>query len=165
MSQENRYYAGIGSRDTPDNIQVLIGMVAKRMARKKWILRSGGARGADMAFEEACDKAGGKKEIFRPEDSNKESLELASTIHPIWRACNIWAKRAHARNCQIILGKELDIPVKFVVCWTPRGKKTGGTRTGIILAESRKIPVYNLGDQDSIGLVLSNITKHINKGE
>jgi len=46
------YYSGIGSRSTPENILHMMGDVAYRLANKGWILRSGGADGADNAFEQ-----------------------------------------------------------------------------------------------------------------
>jgi hypothetical protein len=44
----------------------------------------------------------------------------------------------------IILGKNLDEPVKFVVCWTPGGKVVGGTGVAIQIAHKNNIPVINL---------------------
>lgn len=43
-----------------------------------------------------------------------------------------------------ILGKNLDKPVEFVVCWTKNGKDIGGTGAAIRCALDHGIPVYNL---------------------
>lgn len=45
-----KYYAGIGSRQTPDEIQDIMQRLAYKLASQGWTLRSGGADGADMAF-------------------------------------------------------------------------------------------------------------------
>ncbi len=46
-----RYYAGIGSRKTPEEILVIMTHIAVRMRNLGWVLRSGCALGADTAFE------------------------------------------------------------------------------------------------------------------
>lgn len=153
-------YAGIGSRETPADIQRLMTAIAFGLAERDFILRSGGARGADSAFE---DGAGLSKEILLPwkgYENNpsplfkvpKEALTLARTLHPLWDDLTDGARKMHARNCCQILGETLDRPVSFVVCWTPDGlsnekdrtRKSGGTATAIVLASRRNIPVYNL---------------------
>lgn len=45
------YYTGVGSRETPPEIMDLMRAVAKKFASRGWVLRSGGAEGADTAFE------------------------------------------------------------------------------------------------------------------
>ena len=59
--EEKMYYTGIGSRETPIEIQKLFINVGRYLAKKKLILRSGGANGADQAFEKGCDLVSGKK--------------------------------------------------------------------------------------------------------
>ena len=56
------YYAGIGSRETPKNKCRLMTKIAKILSGK-YTLRSGGADGADSAFEAG---AGDNKQIFLP---------------------------------------------------------------------------------------------------
>lgn len=50
-SSSVRYYTGIGSRSTPQNILRLFESLAVTLADEKNVLRSGGAEGADTAFE------------------------------------------------------------------------------------------------------------------
>ena len=45
------YYAGIGSRSTPPEVQLMMTQLAKALSYEGWVLRSGGACGADTAFE------------------------------------------------------------------------------------------------------------------
>lgn len=153
-------YAGIGSRSTPRPALVLIGKLAQVLADYGLTLRSGGAQGADTAFEKGCDRSGGKKEIFLPWrgfNKNKSPLfdpplqaqVIASFCHPNWRACREPARKLHARNCQQIYGVNLDIPVDFVLFWAPeaQGKVEGGTATAVTLAREMKIPTFNLWDE------------------
>jgi hypothetical protein len=106
------------------------------------ILRSGGAEGADRAF--AAKLPDEAMVIYRPEDATPAAIKLASTLHPAWRLCDDYARKLHGRNCMIILGPDLDDPVKFVLCWHDPFKTRGGTLLGMGLAAQRGIPVYNL---------------------
>ena len=61
-----KYYTGIGSRTTPEHILKLMTKIGKYLALNGYVLRSGGANGADTAFEIGCDEGKGVKEIFIP---------------------------------------------------------------------------------------------------
>lgn len=149
------FYAGIGSRQTPPPVLKLMTAIATGLKNKKYILRSGGAVGADTAFHKGAQ---GQAEIFIPwkgyngvnaevgtYNSYADWLELAAQYHPAWNKCGKGARLLHARNMYIILGKDLDSPVKWVICWTPNGEVTGGTGQALRLAMDRGIPIFNLG--------------------
>ena len=51
VGQRNMTYAGVGSRETPPEILAEMTKIAQELAAKKYSLQSGGAIGADMAFE------------------------------------------------------------------------------------------------------------------
>lgn len=46
-----KYYTGVGSRETPEEILKVMEDLAFNLRETGWILRSGGAEGADTAFE------------------------------------------------------------------------------------------------------------------
>lgn len=143
-----KYYAGIGARSTPLHVLKKMTDLAVILENKGFILRSGGADGADKAFESGVSDPA-NKEIFKSKyRALPEAEEIASKIHPAWHNCSEYARQCHARNVHQILGEDLMTPVEFVVCWTPNGEPVGGTRTGILLAESRNIPVINLGKEN-----------------
>ncbi len=159
-------YAGIGSRTTPPEIIEQMTELAGCLAASGWTLRSGGASGADQAFEDGCGT--GNKEIFLPYKNfqkNKSTLyeppiaaiEMAALYHPTrdnFFKLKKYIQTLHARNMQQVFGEELDCPVQFVVCWTPDGcehddlrfKETGGTGQAISAASLNNIPVYNLAN-------------------
>ena len=141
-----KYYAGIGSRKTPEDVLEFMTRFARVLASKGYILRSGGADGADTAFA----KGANKKEILRPKHASAEAIKIAMDIHPAPQHCNEYVRKLHGRNVQIILGENLDKPVDFVVCWSPGGKAIGGTGLGIRLADRESIIVYNLFKQDDL---------------
>jgi|TARA_B110000908_G_scaffold51961_1_gene63394 hypothetical protein len=154
-------YAGIGARDTPQHVMVSMRNAASAMAHQGVTLRSGGADGADTAFEEGCQS--GPKEIFLPWPSFNQSkrtdtgvkgqfpnraLEIAEHFHPAWDRLSDPVRTIMARNCYQLLGGDLQSPSLFVLCWTPGGKVTGGTGQALRIASAFNIPVFNLGNQD-----------------
>lgn len=152
-------YTGIGSRETPSEIIEKIEKIAEHLAKQNWILRSGGADGADLAFEKGCNKAGGIKEIYLPwrgfNNSTSELYRLApacdkiaATIHPVWDKLTQGAKKLHARNVYQVLGLDLETPSNLVVTWTKNGKEVGGTATALKLARQQSIKIINLAIQD-----------------
>src|SRR5277367_3304536 len=133
-----KYYAGIGSRETSQEVKWQIHAIALYLADDGWTLRSGGADGADIAFEYGAGD--GLKEIFLPWkgfNNNRSSLydipdkayEISAQHHPRWQYLKAPVKKLMARNAQQVLGKNLDSPVEFVICWTPDGCTKGENRT------------------------------------
>ena len=150
------YYAGIGSRKTPLYAITMLTYVAKCLANRGWILRSGGANGADKAFEVGCDEADGMADIYLPwplfnghasdlHSISTQAMAMAEKYHPAWGRCSPAARKFHARNCYQILGQTLVAPVEFVVCWTPNGEITGGTGQALRIALDHNIPIFNFG--------------------
>ncbi len=166
------FYTGIGSRKTPQEILDTFSRLARQLELDGWTLRSGGADGADTAFEagvESQDRSA--KEIYLPwEGFNDvegiiagtkawvEAFKLAETVHPAWRNLGQGPRKLHARNCFQVLGLDLSTPSSFVVCWTPDGAqdesdrtaKTGGTGTAIVLAARHGIPVINFAREHAL---------------
>lgn len=155
----NLRYAGIGSRGTPIELKQMIvdiGFYLAEMADA--ILVSGGADGADSFFEEGCDRAGGRKEIWLPHPGfnkrksdllpSKDAFIVAERYVPHWKSCGDFARKAHSRNCHQVLGADLLTPVSFVACWTYKGERIGGTATALSVADDHGIPILNLGSKD-----------------
>ncbi len=134
------FYAGVGSRETPNDILEMMTLTAKALHDKGYTLRSGGAIGADTAFERGTDR----KEIFLATHATKEAISEASRFHPAWDRCTSYARQLHGRNMMILLGADLLAPVRFVLCWTKNGGATGGTGQAIRAANHYRIPVFNL---------------------
>ena len=156
-------YSGIGSRETPPAIQQTMRTVAAELGARGWLLRSGHAEGADMAFELGAKDL--PKEIYLPWQgfnggragidgaidpaslsSYKRAVAYAQHFHPAWEKCSQGARALHTRNVYQILGQDLNTPVKCVICWTKDGKSSGGTGQALRLAEYLEIPVFNLHD-------------------
>ena len=155
-------YAGIGSRETPEDIQNLFSRVASYLSGKGLVLRSGGAPGADQAFERGCDSQLGEKEIFLPwkgfEGSTsalvvKEgpAFEIAKEYHPSWDRLSRGAQLLQARNSHQVLGATLKQPASFVLCWTKGGKGSGGTGQALRIATAFDIPIFDAGAYTDIG--------------
>lgn len=171
MSSENKniFYAGIGSHDTPQLIKDTIEKLAYLLGENGYILRSGGSKGADTAFEVGAKKSKSYFEIYLPwkEFNNregkgyintldlsnyKEAVLIARKHHPNFLKLKEESKKLIVRDTYQVLGKDLDTPSKFIVCWTKdgcitdrdRSKLTGGTGQAISIASKKSIPIFNL---------------------
>lgn len=167
-------YCGIGSRETPMEVLDYMEHFARAVGSTgKFILRSGGAKGADTAFENGVMDKGYPKEIFVPWIGYNGRLgraykvpfmeprlyDLASRIaescHPNWNACSKGVKTMHIRNVAQVLGGDLKDHSRFVVCWTKGGLGQGGTGQAIRIARKFGVPVFDLGsDFDKVRFVL-----------
>lgn len=163
----DKFYAGIGSRETPHDVCQLMTRVATKLAAEGWTLRSGHAQGADRAFEVGAQ---GEAQIYLPwpsfgvkrykDDPGMPVLGEALCLsdlamleaHKLLQRLGIRSPhdgywQLHARNVYQIQGHLKSHPLsKFVVCWCPviNGQPVGGTATAVKLAEHHKIPVFNL---------------------
>jgi len=156
------FYAGIGARGTPAHILVIMTKFAAAVEKLGYTLRTGGAKGADQAFEAGVVDPH-NKEVYLPTAGfagnpssltyTQAALEMAKDFHPNWGACSEFARACHARNCHQMLGGNLDSPVSFVVCWTPGGQATGGTGQALRIAKALGIHVFNLAIADDYALL------------
>ena len=172
MDEQILYYAGIGARATPEDVQDVMTHIAREQYKKGRQLRSGGAKGADSAFEAG---ARDRKQIFKPNywvgNKRFEISEMAYVIaakhHDIWPYLPQWHKDLMARNVHVILGPNLDDPVDHVICWTTDGiyqvkdrtKKSGGTGHAISVACENDIPVFNLNNKTHYKFVMQTLIK------
>jgi len=123
--------------------------MGKALALRGWVLRSGGADGADWAFDWGCGLVRGESEIFFATDAKKWALKEAVNYVPLGRPpFTTWRRRSQqfaARNMMQVLGRDQTQPVKFVLCYFP-GKvfDGGGTGYAVRCALKHGIKVYNL---------------------
>jgi hypothetical protein len=170
------HYTGIGSRETPGEILQAMESFAADAGRGGLVLRSGGAIGADSAFEAGAKRGEGAMQIFLPwpyfggSDSpfrrpTFEAMQIAGDVHPAWDRLSRAVKLLHGRNAHQVLGPGLDEPSDFVACWTPDGalnesscgRSTGGTATAIRVASRNRVPVLNLRDPHCMGIFLKGV--------
>lgn len=159
LPNTSKFYTGIGARKTPQNILIIMTDIAIKMQSCGYTLRSGGAEGADTAFERGTMS----KEIYYASDATEFSMEIASRYHPFWHKMGNYAKKLHGRNTFQVLGRELDTPSGLIFCWTPdgcishseRSRETGGTGTAISIADANNVPVYNLKRKDHLEKIKS----------
>lgn len=154
-------YTGVGSRQTPRQICDKIFTIAVSLGEKGYMLRSGGADGADKAFENGADFGEFEKEIYLPwatfnsrkkndarlNSPQDEAFEIAAAHHPGWRYLSRGARLLHARNVHQVLGPDVTNPQPslFIICWTKDGKGAGGTGQALRLASSYEVGIYDLG--------------------
>lgn len=124
-------YAGIGARNTPQIILEVMRHLSAHLASIGFVLRSGGANGADTAFEvgvedfEASQFFNGeqqkvrRREIYLPWAGfnnnpstlhpgnlpfSKEEIDFAARLHPNWAACRPSVQRLHASSVRQLIG-------------------------------------------------------------
>ncbi len=156
-----KYYTGVGSRETPTYVKTLMTGVARMLEGKGYTLRSGGAKGADYAFEIGTSTpdiysvskkhkpVSGKPSIIPDLEKYRELAKKCclhyNNIH------SQYAKDLHTRNiCQVIGHHEGIVRSDFLLAYTLNGDYVGGTTTAIRCAERFDVPVFNFGTYDCI---------------
>jgi hypothetical protein len=170
----NKFYAGIGSRETPVHIQTFMTEVAQHLKMLGYTCRTGYAIGADRAFYRGATP---ECIVYNPENIIVPSggislecpkfgnwhvaLEIAESFHGGWKDLSPFAKLLIARNTYQILGDDLNTPSDFIICWTrdastgKTSRNTGGTGQAIRIAHHLGIPIYNLADTGCMSYVKS----------
>ncbi len=163
-------YTGIGARKTPGNILNAMVQVGEYMYDTGHTLRSGGAQGADRAFEIGADRQYGLhrneakgeyvpalKHIYLPwkgfegntspfNNVCEEAMKVAALFHPRWDSLSQGAQKLMGRNAYQMLGLDLNTPSACMICWTLGGMVEGGTGQAIRMALYYDIPVLNFGN-------------------
>lgn len=136
--------------------------LAEALNYEGWMLRSGGADGADTAFEMGIPFPH-NHQIFLPSRSFNgrsaedigmydasslpafsQALKTVDKYHPAPHRLSNFARKLMARNAMQVLGPDLKTPSSFVIAWTPGGRLEGGTSQAIRIANDYNIPVFNL---------------------
>lgn len=173
--QNSKYYAGIGSRETPKDVCLHMTAIAKKLAKLGYTCNSGGADGADSAFERGAII---NRQIFLPWDGfNGKYIDSMNKLHNTWKysvplfnedlvrkyhpkpsALSEAGWKFMSRNSYQVLGEDLKTPVEFVLCWTRDGKLKGGTAQALRIAKDRNIPIFNLfhGYRDFANYIMMN---------
>jgi len=160
-----KFYTGIGSRETPKDILGLMYLIAVKLAKNHWVLRSGGAEGADRAFEEGAGSF--TKQIFLPWKNfndnpsrfcnvSETAIKTSLKFHPTPEKLGQGVRKIMGRNLYQVMGLDLNTPSVFLVCWTPfatedaydKTKNIGGTGQAIRIAMNKGIPVFNLNTME-----------------
>lgn len=157
-----KFYTGVGSRETPENILKLMTGVAKKLNEYDYVLRSGGAKGADCAFEIGADKCDiySVNEKHKPISKKPNIIPNLEEYRDLAKICclhynkitNQYAKDLHTRNICQVIGHNINEIIKsdFLLCYTKFGDYVGGTTTAIRCAEHFDVPIFNFGTYDSI---------------
>ena len=172
------YYAGIGARKTPLKVIHQMSDLGAALAGSGWVLRSGGADGADAAFERGADSQGGYTQVFRVnpvaeiESPNQwdrvKCLTTVTQFHPAPGSLSTFVKLLMARNAAQVLGGDLLNQSSFVLFWASGSKRdrdgiiydcNGGTGQAIRIAYHHRVPVFNLYDDGAVDYVLQHSFK------
>lgn len=157
-----KYYAGIGSRETPSSVQPIITSIAEFLYEEGYTLRSGGAPGADKMFEQAVpDKT--RRDIYVPwycfNSStsplcrvSQEAIDFSLAFHPNPYNMKLSVQKLMGRNAYQVLGLDLKTKSDFIVCWTKDAAdgdtvplaNSGGTGQAMRIALAYGIKIFNI---------------------
>lgn len=185
-----KYYAGVGSRETPDDVLLLMIRLGRTLADVGYTLSSGDAIGADRAFwfgatlsprhaEIGCriylHKDGYQGRFNNP----KLGFLVATQFKETWEKAQALASAArggfyglgaggialHTRNVFQIYGHTLRAPVQALYYWaTPKGKMekvSGGTNTAVQIGIKANLPQrINLYLPDGRARAVAFLTKY-----
>jgi len=177
------FYTGVGSRNTPEAIQLIQQQLAMHLEGRGYVLRSGGAKGSDNAFEKGVTVPE-YKEIFVPWsgfngytggpgvidmtglENRGEAASIAETIHPAWDRLSRGARALHTRNVYQVLGLDLKTPSRFLLCWAEyqgnnRNVVKGGTNTAVQLALRNGVPVLNMYGAPNYDAVIEKLAPYL----
>ena len=142
---ETKWYTGIGSRKTPEHVLEELEKIAATLASRGYSLRSGGAKGADSAFERGASN----KRVYRSCDLIPDWCFVEVKKHippnrPPFENMKRSVQRLLARNMMQVLGSDGCTPSEFLVYWTPAGLQDGGTGYALRCAVAHGVKTYNL---------------------
>lgn len=158
----------IGSRETPADICNLMSLIGEKL-QYKYIIRSGGAIGADKAFEKNVKPENKYIYTVKNFDFSQENYEFVYS-----ELMSIWDKDLnfdlYGKTSQILLLRDINQVLgsrktsleksKFLICWTKHerynetGKnRVGGSRIAIRCALKHGIKVHNLVNPETLKTV------------
>jgi len=181
---KTNFYTGVGSRETPKDVGELMEQVAYKLATDGYVLRSGGAAGADnyfyqgakRAFEEGYVKPciylswNGMNELYHDEEKGlyvanrfvatyPDAQAIAKDVRGSFDGLGRGGIAHHTRNVFQVIGHDLNTPSRFLICWAvpsgTAGRVKGGTNTAVKLALRQGIEVINLYETRAVDRVLA----------
>jgi hypothetical protein len=156
----NEKVACFGSRETPDNVLIVMRMLARQLSyHQNCRIASGHCQGADLAFEQGAnpekmivclpwssyndnipvDTASQKKVLGSlPSKDQEYYFRLAKAHHPVWDTLSNGVKLLHGRN--ILIGQDALLGICYL------SKKAGGGGSGQCYRylTSMNVPVLDL---------------------
>lgn len=173
-------YAILGAPDTPSHVLQEFSDIARMLAAKKFKVRvttddsrkQEGKPPAALVGKAVRETVGTRYELIKPwntfGDTEGEALtatgttsdrgvEMAALFQPAMTKLPDAVKKIIAANVHVMLGKFLESPVEFLVCYTEDGAenskevtfKTGNVGLAIRVATSYNIPVINFKNPNS----------------
>jgi len=156
----SKVIACIGTRDTTEELEMLMEKIGSYLIRNGFYIISGNAKGSDQAFVRGGNKVDPTKIILclpwsgfeynaiekgnvvqYADVANEECINLAMLAHPVWDNLPKTVKRLMIRNAMIV-NKSI-----FVIA-NPKPQGKGGTWHAIRIAEMLGIQWRDLNNKD-----------------
>lgn len=171
MPVERLIYTGMGSSGGSLAAVDRARRLGARMAELGWVLRTGGCPGVDRAFTAGASQQGGASEIYLPwkgygghvglvcgPDEYQRAMQIAQKAVDNWSTLTEGQRLLKACIVLELLGSNLRMPSRVLVCWSPDGcesaaattRRTGDAALAIHVAEQSRIPVVNIARTDAL---------------
>lgn len=157
-------YVGTGNRDTPEDVLSKMQELSKFLSQFGYTLRSSAMDGPPLAFESGTkdielhlpwkDFNGRQSKSYFNSDEIKT---IAKLFQPTFDGLKPAIQAFLCTNVRLLLGKDLKSRAMFALIWSVDGAEktsectqtTGSMGHVIKVATAMKIPVFNLGRQDT----------------
>jgi hypothetical protein len=158
--------ACLANAGAPQEKKVVFEKLAQFLVSRGFTVRTAGGKDGEDAFEKG---AGEKLEVHIPWKNfdgrqsafcktSDEAKNVVRQFSPSFESLSKGVQTIIASKAHVVLGKELNTPILFLVVWSLDGAetkkectaKTGFVSTPIKIAESLKIPVFNLKRDDAL---------------
>lgn len=165
--------ACLANPGAPEETKSVFEKLAHYLVSRGFTVRTSGGKDGEEAFQKG---AGEKVEVHIPWKgfdnqtsqfckTKDEAKEVVRQFSPSFESLSKGVQTIIASKAHVVLGKELTSPIQFLVVWSLDGaetrkectSKTGFVSTPIKIAESLKIPVFNLKRQDALERIKAHV--------
>jgi hypothetical protein len=169
----SRRVACVGSRRLNDDELAECYELGKYLAGEGYVVTTGGAEGADLAFAHGCLSEFGHVIYYLPwewsnwghistlctrgsydmvwynPDWHQRWTEIGRKCHPNWHNLSDKGKKYHARNAGIMIGEDEEHEIVERIYAYPSPDRRGGTEQSFRMAKYLGIHIVNMREQDA----------------
>lgn len=164
-------YAIACTETVPGDVLDILIELAEDLEASGFILRTGGNEVDTEIIEAVQDQE--KVELFLPWEGFNDwdhtvkpmvgAYEMAWKYHPTWAELHEDDRRIHARTSHVIMGHDLNQPVKFLICYTDKDAvDADDVDQNIRIADTNLLPVFDfaLGIDYTLNQIQEWMDKH-----
>lgn len=138
------YYTFLAyNRDIHKSLRQTLAITAIKLQQSGYIFRSGAKIGSEKYFELAI-YSNSHKEMCTFNDLNDKAFNIARLFYSDFDKLHKSKQKRLARIVTVILGKDLNNPLKFLITFTKNGYSTNEIAFAITLAKAYNIHICDM---------------------